>query len=79
MAQGKKPPARAAGGALPVSKDPRIWATAAVRVAKAIGVEAFVALVSLIVFARSGVTSEHMVLYGLAVVWSLFAINWMRR
>jgi hypothetical protein len=79
MSQRKKPPVRAAGGALPVSRDPRVWATAAVRLAKAIGVEAFVAIVSLVVFARWGMTSEHMMLYGLALVWSLFAMNRLRR
>jgi hypothetical protein len=79
MPKAKKPPVRAAGGALPISRDPRVWATAAVRLAKAIGIEAFVAVVSVVVFARSGMTSEHMLLYGLLLVWSLFAMNWLRR
>jgi hypothetical protein len=79
MRKTKKPPVPAGSGALPVSKDPRIWATAAVRLAKAIGVEAFVGVVSLVVFSRWGMTSEHMVVYGLALIWSLFAIDRMRR
>ena len=32
-----------------------------------------------IAFARHGMASEHMMIYGLALVWSLFAINGMRR
>lgn len=79
MPKFKKPPVRAGGGPLPSGKDPRLWATAAARLAKAIGIEAFVAVVSLVVFARWGMKSEDMVIYGLMLLWSLFAFNQMRR
>jgi hypothetical protein len=79
MSKRKDPPVRAGGGALPAGKDPRVWATAAVRLAKAIGVEAFVGVVSLVAFAKWGMKSEDMVIYGLLLVWSLFAMNRIRR
>jgi|tagenome__1003787_1003787.scaffolds.fasta_scaffold20802637_1 hypothetical protein len=79
MSKRKNPPPRVGGGALPISRDPRIWATAAVRLAKAIGVVPFVAVISLVVFTRWGMASEHMIIYGLLLLWSLYAMHRLGR